>query len=293
MSDFSGRIVKALSGFYYVEKDNRIIECRARGIFRKRGAPPLVGDIAAVTMSGDSGVIDAVHERKSAFVRPPLANIDRLYIVSSFSSPEPNAFIIDKLTVTAERASVEPVIVFNKCDTGNFDRWKSIYEHAGFRVFVVSAASGEGIEGLKADISGCFCAFTGNSGVGKSSLINAIAPELGLQTGQLSDKLGRGRHTTRHTQMYPVGSGYIADTPGFATVECEHIDKHQLVQYFRDIAEHGDRCRFTGCSHTAEAGCAVRSAVDNGQIEPTRYMSYCRLYDECASVSEWDWNKRK
>ena len=257
MSDFSGRIIKALSGFYYVEQGDRLIECRARGAFRKKGISPLVGDIAEVTLCGDTGVIGALHERKSAFTRPPLANLDKLLIVSSYSSPEPNTFIIDKLTVTAVRAGVEPIIVFNKCDTGDFSSYQQIYEKAGFKVYVVSAESGEGIAALGAEMSGCFCAFTGNSGVGKSSLINALLPELALQTGELSDKLGRGRHTTRHTQMYPFAGGFIADTPGFATVECEHVDKSELHGYFPDFADYIDDCRFTGCSHTGESGCAV------------------------------------
>lgn len=293
MSDFSGRIIKALSGFYYVERDGCLIECRARGVFRKRGITPLVGDMAEVTMSGDTGIIDALAERKSAFSRPPLANLDKLLIVSSYSSPEPNTFLIDKLTVTAARAGVEPIIVFNKCDTGDFTNYRHIYENAGFKVYVVSAESGEGIDALADAMNGHFCALTGNSGVGKSSLINRLLPELGLLTGELSDKLGRGRHTTRHTQMYRFNDGFIADTPGFATVECEHIDKHELADYFTDFSDYVGNCRFTGCSHTGEAGCAVLAAVNDCLVEPTRLDSYKRLYDENAAVNEWELKKKK
>lgn len=293
----TGIIVKALSGFYYVASGECIYECKARGSFRKSGVSPLVGDKVEFEPSPDfKGIVDKVLPRKNAVSRPPVANIDKLFIVSAFTSPEPNTAIIDKMTVIAEYNGIEPIIVFNKCDMGSFEKWESIYKNAGFKTLVVSATAGEGIEELVSELRNCVSAFTGNSGVGKSSLLNFLLGEELIATGEVSDKLGRGRHTTRHTQLYtlPFG-GFVADTPGFSSLDLDYKDyalKEKLPFLFRDFENYIDSCRFSSCSHTKESGCAVLEAVEKGEIEKTRHASYLMLYEEMKNLKAWEVKKK-
>lgn len=293
-----GIIVKALSGFYYVSCDGEIYECKARGSFRKSGVYPLVGDIAEITASDNGhGVVEGILPRKNCLKRPPIANIDKLFIVSAFSTPSPNAYIIDKITAIAEYNSIEPIIVFNKCDMGDFTDWVEIYKKAGFKTYVVSASTGEGMDALVGELKGCFSAFTGNSGVGKSSILNYLFGNEDIVTGDVSQKLGRGRHTTRHTQAYklPFG-GFVADTPGFSALEYDSGDyefKERLPEFFRDFGERIYDCRFTSCTHTKESGCAVIKAVEDGEISASRHKSYTELYEEMKDLKPWQSDKRK
>ncbi|MBQ2001565.1 MAG: ribosome small subunit-dependent GTPase A [Clostridia bacterium] len=289
----TGLIVKAIAGFYYVETENGVFECRARGKFRKNDEHPLVGDRVEITLCGSSGTVDRVIERKNCLLRPPVANIDRLYIVSAYTLPSPDFLMIDRLTVIAETSGIEPIIVFNKCDLGDFEPYSSVYEKAGFRTFVVSCETGENIDLLKADLADGISVFTGNSGVGKTSILNHILDGVDLATGEVSERLGRGRHTTRHVELFKtVGGGYIADTPGFSSIENDTILKEDLALYFSDFEDYRDECRFVGCSHTCEKGCAVIAAVESGKIMPTRHESYISMYEKAKLIKEWELKKQ-
>ena len=285
----NGIITKAISGFYYVSDGEKIYECKARGSFRESGVSPLVGDRAEFEQIGEQkGVVTAVLPRKNLLSRPPVANIDKLFIISSYEKPAPNAYIIDKLTSLAEYKEIEPIIVFNKCDMGGFESWENIYKTAGFRVYTVSAENGAGIDALRTELKDCISTFTGNSGVGKSSILNVLFGELKLQTGDVSEKLGRGRHTTRHTELFSLpDGGFVADSPGFSSLECECNDysfKENLVYCFRDLSEYADDCRFTSCTHTVEKGCNIIGAVENGKISESRHKSYVALFEELKDL---------
>ena len=294
----NGIIIKAISGFYYVSDDEKTYECKARGSFRESGVSPLVGDrVEFEQTEEEKGLVTAVLPRKSLLSRPPVANIDKLFIVSSYKKPAPNAYIIDKLTALAEYKEIEPIIVFNKCDIGGFEDWERIYKTAGFKVFTVSAESGEGIEYLKNELKNFVSAFTGNSGVGKSSILNALFGEMKLETGAVSDKLGRGRHTTRHTELFALPEGgFVADTPGFSSLEYDCADyefKENLVYYFRDLKQYADGCRFTSCTHTCEKGCDIIRAVQNGEVAESRHRSYIALFEELKDLKPWNAAKNK
>ena len=294
----NGIIIKAISGFYYVSDGEKTYECKARGSFRESGVSPLVGDrVEFEQTEEEKGLVTAVLPRKSLLSRPPVANIDKLFIVSSYKKPAPNAYIIDKLTALAEYKEIEPIIVFNKCDIGGFEDWEHIYKTAGFKVFTVSAESGEGIELLKKELKNFVSAFTGNSGVGKSSILNALFGEMKLETGAVSDKLGRGRHTTRHTELFALPEGgFVADTPGFSSLEYDCADyefKENLVYYFRDLKQYADGCRFTSCTHTCEKGCNIIRAVQNGEVAESRHRSYIALFEELKDLKPWNASKNK
>ena len=284
-----GIIIKALSGFYYVYDGEKVYETRARGIMRKNGVTPLVGDSAVIQLESGSAVLDKVLPRNNALIRPPVANVDRLYIISSHTDPAPNTLIIDKLIGQCETKGIEPIIVFNKCDMGSFTEYEYIYLKSGFEVHTVSCLTGEGIDKLKASFGKGISVLTGNSGVGKSSLLNAMFDGFNLKTGEVSTKLGRGRHTTRHSELFANGNGgFIADTPGFATVDSERITKDKVAFCFREFSDFIDDCKFTTCSHTCEKGCAVIEAVKLGKICKSRHESYCAIYKDCASLNEWE-----
>lgn len=296
-ANMNGIIIKALSGFYYVSSLGEIYECKARGNFRKSGVSPLVGDNVEFTITeSGKGIIDCIRRRKNALIRPPVANIDKLFIVSSFTLPSPNTMVIDKMTVIARHNLIEPIIVFNKCDMGDFTPFAEIYRKAGFKTYVVSASNGEGMDELKNELKDSVSAFTGNSGVGKSSILNFLFGSDVLVTGEISEKLGRGRHTTRHTQLYPLSfGGFVADTPGFSSLEIDSFDyslKEKLADYFGEFDEFTENCKFTGCTHTKEKGCAVLEAVKNDLIAESRHISYIQLFDELKDLKPWNAKKQ-
>ena len=288
-----GVILKALSGFYYVDGgDGRLIACRGRGKFRHQKLTPLVGDRVTFTvLEGESGVLDAILPRKNQFHRPAVANIDQLVVVASGAVPVTDPFLIDRVVSIAEGRNCESIIVLNKCDLDAAEELYQTYVQAGFPTLRVSAETGEGIPALQKIIAGKVSAFTGNSGVGKSSILNALQPDFRLQVGAVSDKLGRGRHTTRHVELFRLDKGAIvADTPGFSSFDTEETELRRpetLERTFREFAPYLGQCRFTGCAHVKEKGCAVLEAVKEGKIPGSRHASYVRLYKQAKEVPEW------
>lgn len=287
-----GTIIKALSGFYYVNSGDGVYECRARGKFRIDGMSPMVGDRVSFNADGSKGCVTAIHERKNFFIRPTVANVDALIFIAANTNPVTDPFLIDRVSVITEEAGCELIVCINKTDIDPADELFNIYSASGFETHRVSAKTGEGIDELKKALKGKICAFTGNSGVGKSSILNTMLPELRLQVGEVSEKLGRGRHTTRHVELFDAGGEtYIADTPGFASFEIEMmqaIDKSELQYDFRDFRKYIGSCRFADCAHLKEPGCAVTAAVKDELIQKSRYGSYARLYELAAKNKLWE-----
>ncbi|MDE5764373.1 MAG: ribosome small subunit-dependent GTPase A [Ruminococcus sp.] len=284
----SGIILKCLGGLYTVESPDGISECKARGIFRSKGISPAVGDRVSVI----GGVICEIEERRNYLIRPPLANLDQIIFIVSTVSPSPNYLIIDKFIAIAEYKKIEPVIIVTKTDLGNCTEIFEIYRKTGIRILEADYRNPETIENVRQILRGRISAFTGNSGAGKSTLLNAVDPNLDIPTAEISRKLGRGRHTTRHAELYKLdGGGYIADTPGFSTFETNRYDiirKEELAGCFREFAEYKDSCRFRDCMHICEKGCAVVEAVKNGIIPEKRHESYCTMYEEARNIKEWE-----
>ena len=292
-----GRIQKALSGFYYVDTGTEILTCRARGKFRKEGISPLVGDRVEVReLGGGEGFVEAILPRKNAFARPAVANIDQLVVIASGAIPKTDPFLIDRVVAIAALKGCDVIILLNKCDLNSADDLYEIYRAAGFQTLRVSAQTGEGLDKLVPLIRGKLSAFTGNSGVGKSSILNALDPEFHLQVGEVSDALGRGRHTTRHVELYHLACGAeVVDSPGFSSFETDELNlelKHRLPETFREFRPYLDNRRFVGCSHTKEKGCAVLEAVRRGEIQKSRHASYLRLYEELKPLKDWQEQKK-
>lgn len=287
-----GIIIKGIGGFYYVEAaDGIIYECKARGVFRKEKITPLAGDKVEISVDeNNKNSIDKIYERRNMFKRPPIANVDKLVIVSSVCDPRPNLLIIDRLTAVAVYKNVEPIIVFTKNDLQSADEYIEIYKNAGFKTFAVSNETGEGIGEVKAVIENGVCVFTGNSGVGKSSLINRMYPDFALETGEISKKLGRGRHTTRHVELLKINNGYIADTPGFSSLDFETNDlikKDELAFCFPDFSDYIDSCKFSTCAHVNDKGCRLIEAVNSGDVMRSRHESYVTMYNEVKDIKDW------
>lgn len=293
----TGMVLKGIGGFYYVQDADGLHPCRARGKFRKERISPYAGDRVRFTVDeNDEGYLTEILPRRNFLVRPPLANLDKLFVVSSVSDPQPSTLIIDKTIAAAELKGIEPVLVFTKTDLDDASALREIYGGIGLHTYFVSAAEPDGIETLRPELAGCVSAFTGNSGVGKSTLLNSLMPQLVLETGEVSRKLGRGRHTTRHVELYPVEGGYVADTPGFSTMDIERYElfrKEELPHGFREFEPYLGECRFTSCSHTCEKGCAVLAAVEAGKVSRSRLESYIAMYNEVKDIREWQLSKTK
>ena len=290
----NGLVLKCIGGFYYVEAADAVYECRARGIFRKREMTPLAGDHVRFTpQEGGTGSLDAVESRRNFLVRPPVANVDCLLVVAAVTDPAPHLLVLDKMIAIAEYKGIEPVVVVNKCDLGSAQALEQIYRKAGLQVIALSAGKGQGIDELRTHIAGKVSVLTGNSGVGKSSLLNRIDPALQLETGEISRKLGRGRHTTRVACLYPLaGGGYIVDTPGFSSLDmekAERIPKEELAGCFREFGALAGRCKYASCTHVKEDGCAVLAAVERGAIAPSRQESYAAMYNDAKEWKEWEY----
>ena len=292
MKKTEGRILRSLSGFYDVQTQEGLITCRARGILRREGNSPLTGDLVEITVEKGKGMVEKILPRKNHFIRPAVANVDALVIFAANVNPVTEPFLIDRVAAIAGDQNVQAVLCVNKCDLDPAMDLVRIYEHAGFPVICTSAETGEGVEDLRALLEGKLTAFTGNSGVGKSSILNRLAPELQLETGEVSEKLGRGRHTTRHVELYRLGENtYVADTPGFSSFDTDQMElilKENLQYAFPDFGSYLGKCRFDDCSHRREPDCAVRAAVEAGDIEKSRYESYLKLYEKASQIKAWE-----
>lgn len=292
---YEGVVLKGVGGFYTVRLGERMIACSARGRFRKDRITPYAGDRVRFTADGnDEGRLLEILPRRNFLTRPPLANLDKLFIVCALADPKPNTRILDKTAAAAELQGIEPVFVFTKTDLSAPDKLLSVYQKAGFRCY--TAANGVCGEDIRRELAGCVSAFTGNSGVGKSTLLNAILPGLSQETGETSRKLGRGRHTTRRVELFEVDGGYVADTPGFSAMDMERyapLTAQELPGGFREFAPYLGECRFTSCTHTVERGCAVLAAAKAGEIAPSRLESYIAMYNEIREVREWQLSKTK
>lgn len=290
-----GRIIRSLSGFYDVQTQDDIITCRGRGSLRRSGESPLTGDLVEISVDKGKGMVEKILPRKNRFIRPAVANVDALVVFAANANPVTEPFLIDRVAAIAGDQEVPVYICVNKCDLDPAVDLIRIYKNAGFPVIRASAQTQEGVEELRQLLCGKLTAFTGNTGVGKSSMLNALCPELALATGEVSEKLGRGRHTTRHVQLYRLGEDtYVADTPGFSSFDTDQMDvllKENLQYTFPDFAPYLGRCQFHDCSHRAEPGCCIRQAVETGELEKTRYDSYLRLYQKAEQVKLWEINK--
>ena len=288
----NGRIVRSLSGFYDVQTEQGIVTCRGRGVLRKGTESPLTGDMVEITVEKGKGMVEKILPRRNRFIRPAVANIDALVVFAANVNPVTEPFLIDRVAAIAGDREVPVILCVNKCDLDPAVDLIRIYRHAGFSVIQASAETGEGVEELRDLIRGKLVAFTGNSGVGKSSMLNCLCPDLALPTGEVSEKLGRGRHTTRHVQLFDLGEGtYVADTPGFSSFDTDQMEvllKENLQYAFPDFAKYLGECQFHDCSHRAEPNCAVRAAVESGDIEKTRYDSYLRLYEKASQIKQWE-----
>ena len=287
-----GRILRSLSGFYDVQTPGGLITCRARGILRKAGNSPLTGDLVEISVEKGKGMVERILPRKNHFIRPAVANVDALVVFAANVNPVTEPFLIDRVAAIAGDQNVDVYLCVNKCDLDPAYDLVRIYEHAGFPVICTSAETGEGVQELRSLLEGKLTAFTGNSGVGKSSILNRLAPELKLETGEVSEKLGRGRHTTRHVELYRLGEDtYVADTPGFSSFDTDQMElilKENLQYAFPDFGSFIGKCRFDDCSHRKEPDCAVRAAVEAGGIEKSRYEIYLKLYEKSSQIKAWE-----
>ncbi len=292
MTKTTGRIICSLSGFYDVQTAEAVVTCRGRGSLRRSGESPLTGDLVEISVEHGKGMVEKILPRKNRFVRPAVANVDALVVFAANVNPVTEPFLIDRVAAIAGDQEVEVYLCVNKCDLDPAVDLVRIYRNAGFWVIQASAETGEGVEELRNLLKGKLTAFTGNTGVGKSSMLNALSPGLSLATGEVSEKLGRGRHTTRHVELYRLEEDtYVADTPGFSSFDTEQMDiilKENLQYAFPDFGEYIGACQFHDCSHRAEPGCAVRAAAESGKIEASRYDSYLRLYEKAEQIKLWE-----
>ncbi len=283
-----GTIIKGIGGFYYVKASGNVYECKARGVFRKQKITPMIGDRVKIELIGEKGSIADILPRSSFLVRPPVANVDTMMLVAAVSSPDPNLPLIDKMLVNAEINNIEPAICINKTDLAKRADIEEAYSKAGYKIFSVSAEKNEGIDELAKYLKGKTTAFAGLSGVGKSSLLNIITGG-SMETGSVSEKIRRGRHTTRHVELFELpNGGFVLDTPGFSSLEVEGIKAEDLWQYFPEMRDAQNKCRFRGCSHINEPDCYVKQLIENGEIAVSRYESYTELYNKLKSVKDWE-----
>lgn len=293
--DITGTIIKGIGGFYYVDTADGVIECKARGKFRKTVGKPIIGDKVTVAVQNDgTGYLLEIEKRINQLIRPALSNIDLLIAVVSAAPPVTDTFLIDKVIAIAENKNISPMVVINKIDINAGDELFEIYKQAGIDVLKVSANTGEGVSELKDKLKGKISAFAGNSGVGKSSLLNRLIPDFSAQVGNISDRIGRGKHTTRHIELVPFEGGYIADTPGFSSFDTEQMDlvlREDLQYAFREFEPYIGECKFTGCAHVKEKGCAILQAVENGEISQNRHESYKKLYESVKDLKKWELGK--
>ena len=288
----TGRILRSLSGFYDVQTPEGLVTCRGRGSLRKNHQTPLTGDMVEITVEKGKGMVEKILPRRNCFVRPAVANVDALVVFAANVNPVTEPFLIDRVAAIAGDQGVDVILCINKCDLDPALDLTRIYRNAGFTVISASAETGQGVDQLRKLLQGKLTAFTGNTGVGKSSMLNQLCPGLGLATGEVSEKLGRGRHTTRHVELYQLDTEtYVADTPGFSSFDTDQMDvilKENLQYAFPDFGAYVGACQFHDCSHRQEPGCAVRAALVEGKIESSRYDSYLKLYEKASQIKLWE-----
>ena len=286
----TGVVIKGIGGNYDVACGDEILRCRASAKLRRDGVLA-AGEYVTLRVTGSGGYILERLPRRNGLIRPAIANIDQLVILCSQAPPVTDPYLIDKVTVVALYQGIQPIILLNKCDLHPSGELYDAYQKAGFPVVRASAVTGEGVEELTAMLAGKISAFTGNSAIGKSSILNRIDSRFGLQVGDMSEKIARGRHTTRHVELLRLeNGGLVADTPGFSTFDAVHMEKltrENLQHYFPELEPYFARCRFSDCRHIKEPGCLVREAVERGDIARSRYESYCKLYEEVAAQKLW------
>lgn len=294
-----GTIIKGIAGFYYVEANQIVYECKARGKLRKDAIIPLIGDRVVITLtpSEDSrdkyptAVIEEILVRKNSLIRPPVANVDQAMVVFSVSYPEIHLDLLDKFLIMIEKEEITPYILLNKIDEGQEETYRHVvdtYTQVGYEVICLSAKKEINLEILKTKLKACTTVFAGPSGVGKSTLLNTIEKGLSLETGEVSQKIKRGKHTTRHVELIPLSTGgFVLDTPGFTSLSLEDINQDDLKHYFREFKDFEGSCKFTGCSHTHEPGCVIKQAVEQGQILQTRYETYKLYYSQLQDIRRW------
>ncbi len=284
---FNGRIMKGIGGFYYVETASGLFECKAKGRFRKEKLTPLAGDLVSITVREDKeNTIDEILPRRNALKRPPVANIDRLFLVISAVKPLPRTLVIDKLTCIAEKNGIEPVLIFSKTDLAPIDDLLDIYRTTGYMMLFNTQ-----LDEIRKQIAGRVCAFTGNSGVGKTTLINRLDPSLALETNEISEKLGRGKHTTRQAELFHIADGFVIDTAGFSSLDLlqnEVILKENLADCFPEFRPYLGACKFSTCAHIGEKGCKICEMVENGALSESRHKSYCTLYEDAKTIRYWE-----
>lgn len=291
----TGRIMKGIGGFYYVEVEGAgLYECRAKGIFRNKKMKPNVGDIVDIDVISEeekTGNLTVIHKRKNQLIRPMVANVDQALVIFAVHEPEPNFQLLNRFLIMMEKQQIPVIICFNKMDLASEEEKEQLrqdYENSGCRVLFSSAREGEGIPEIRELLRGKTTVMAGPSGVGKSSTLNTISPKTQMETGAVSEKIKRGRHTTRHSELIYLGEEtFLMDTPGFSSLYLEDIDKEELRFYFPEFADYENQCRFNGCSHIHEPGCAVKQALEEGAISRMRYDDYCYLYEELASAKKW------
>ena len=289
-----GRIIRGIGGFYYVYVSGKgILECKAKGVFRKNKLKPLVGDFVEVSLLSEAGKgnIDQVLERKNELIRPAVANIDQALVIFSMTGPEPNLNLLDRFLIMMQQKEIPGILVFNKCDLvgeEQRERLRSVYEKSGCKILFVSAKKQQGIREIKELLEKKTTTVAGPSGVGKSSLINLLQSSVNMETGSISEKIQRGKHTTRHAEFIFMGEDtYILDTPGFSSLAVFDMEKEELEQYYPEFEEYKENCRFHGCSHTHEPGCRIKEAVEEGNINKERYHNYLLIYEELKNKKKY------
>lgn len=290
-----GKIIRGIAGFYYVNvPELGIVECKAKGAFRNRKVKPLVGDNVCLEVLDEEkllGNVTEIEERKNQLIRPAVANVDQAVVIFAASFPKPNLNLLDRFWLMMQLQDIPTAICFNKADDGDRDALRELaghYEKSGSRVFITSTVSGEGIEELKGSLLGKTTVFAGPSGVGKSSVMNTLFPDANMETGEISGKIKRGRHTTRHSELFYLGQdSYAMDTPGFTSLSLPDMEKEQLREYYPEFAGYRDQCRFLGCVHINEPDCKVKQALLEGKISPVRYENYKQFFEEISSRKKY------